>query len=114
MASLPVQMADGSENIIYKSYNITGGGTGDYFYVYRIGNLRVVRAKLPSIGSGTTFLTLDAVDRPSAEFYLPNIDFAGHQGYCIKINTNGTVVAAGSTSAGTYASGSYVTSATSV
>ena len=113
---IPMEMVDSSEDIKYKSYNITGGGTGDYFYVYRIGNLRVIRAKLPAIGSGTTFLTLDAIDRPVAEFYLPNIDFSGHQGYCIKVNINGTVVAAGSTtsaSSGTNASGSYVTSATS-
>ena len=101
-----------TQKITYKAYTVTGGGTGDYFTVYRIGNLRVFRAHFPASGSGTTFLTLDAIDRPVLEFYMPNIDFSGHLGYCVKINTNGTVVAAGTTAAGTHASGSYVTTAT--
>ena len=96
------------EGITRKSYTVTGGGTRDYLYVYRIGDIRIISAHLPAAQSGTEFCQLDSIDRPYDDTYFNASDWTNKLAYCLKIETNGKVKQSGSSNTGGATSGEHV------
>ena len=109
---IPMQPVPDTQKIKYKQDTVTGGGTGDHFFVFRIGDLRVIRAQMPASTTGTLYLTLDEIDRPERTFYIPIIEYSTYRAFCLQISPDGKVKQMGASSSGgntysTYGNGTY-------
>lgn len=104
-------VSEGINFVVKKAYTVTGAGTNDYLYIYRIGKIRIVHGHLPGVASGAQLATLEAVDTPKYNVEIDEVDWTNHAAYGIRFSDNKKVLQLGSSTAatnGVIVSGVYV------